>query len=275
MSTDSRPIGVFDSGIGGLTVVTQLLARLPHEHIVYFGDTARLPYGNKSPETVTRFSREIVHFLLRRDVKAIVVACNSASAVALPALAREVQLPLVGVIEPGAQTAASTTRSGRVGVLGTQATVHSNAYRSALLAANPELEVVQVPAPLFVHLAEEGWLDGEVPEAIARRYVGPLVDAAVDTVILGCTHYPLLTSMLSRVFGPDVVLVDSAHACAERVTDVLDEHAIAAPPGEAGDLTCFASDASQAFTDLGATFLGRSLGTVHPVEQTDQPWYTR
>jgi len=216
-------IGVFDSGVGGLTVVSALRRRLPGESILYLGDTARLPYGSKSPDTVTRYTRRNIEFLTGRGVKAVVVACNTASALALPNLDMH-ELPTWGVIEPGAIKAAQVSR-GRVGVIATEATVRSDAYPRALRALRPDLEIVSQACPLFVPLVEEGWHDDPITEEVARRYLRPLLEAGVDTLVLGCTHYPLLVPVLQRVAGPDVTLVDSAEAVAEMVAAGLaDRH---------------------------------------------------
>ncbi|HEX4964192.1 MAG TPA: glutamate racemase [Thermoanaerobaculia bacterium] len=216
-------IGVFDSGVGGLTVVSALRRRLPEESILYLGDTARLPYGSKSPDTVTRYTRRNIEFLTGRGVKAVVIACNTASALALPNLEMH-ELPTWGVIEPGAQKAARLSR-GRVGVIATEATVRSDAYPKALRAVRPDLEIVSRACPLFVPLVEEGWHDDPVTEEVARRYLAPLLEAGIDTLVLGCTHYPLLVPVLQRVAGPDVTLVDSAEAVAEMVAAGLaDRH---------------------------------------------------
>lgn len=214
-------IGVFDSGVGGLTVVSALRRRLPGESILYLGDTARLPYGSKSPDTVTRYTRRNIEFLAERGVKAVVVACNTASALALPNLDMH-GLPTWGVIEPGARKAAAVSR-GRVGVIATEATVRSDAYAKALRAVRPDLEILSRACPLFVPLVEEGWHDDPVTEQVAERYLRPLLDAGVDTLVLGCTHYPLLKPVLQRVAGPDVTLVDSAEAVAEMVAAGLAE----------------------------------------------------
>jgi len=216
-----RPIGVFDSGIGGLTVVAALRRRLPAESVLYLGDTARLPYGSKSPETVTRYTRNNLGFLIDKGVKAVVVACNTASALALPRLERyEPQVPTWGVIEPGAQQAAEVSR-GRVGVIATESTVRSGAYTSALHRRRSDLEVHAQACPLLVPLVEEGWHDDPVTEEVARRYLDPLLGAGIDTLVLGCTHYPLLKPLLQRVAGSDVTLVDSADAVARVVADSL------------------------------------------------------
>lgn len=222
-------IGVFDSGVGGLTVVSALRRRLPGESILYLGDTARLPYGSKSPDTVTRYTRRNIEFLTERGVKAVVVACNTASALALPNLDMH-EVPTFGVIEPGARKAAAVSK-GRVGVIATEATVRSDAYPKALRAIRPDLEILSRPCPLFVPLVEEGWHDDPVTEEVARRYLKPLLEAGIDTLVLGCTHYPLLVPVLQRVAGPDVTLVDSAEVVAEMVAGGLtDRHLEATHP---------------------------------------------
>ncbi len=249
-------IGVFDSGVGGLTVVAALGERLPHESILYLGDTARLPYGSKSEDTVTRYTRKNIEFLERRGVKAVVVACNTASALALPNL--ELHLPTWGVIEPGAQKAAATGRA-RIGVLATEATVRSDAYPKALLRLRPELEVLSRACPLFVPLVEEGWHDDPVTELVARRYLAPLLDAQVDTLVLGCTHYPLLAPVLARVAGPEVALVDSAHAVAESVAAGLEAAGLLTdrqgPPMHHFAVT----DLNDSFRRIAARILGREV----------------
>jgi len=274
-SPAERPIGVFDSGIGGLTVVSRMQHVLPTEHLVYFGDTARLPYGSKSRDTVTRFSGEIARFLLRRDVKGIVVACNTASSLALPSLIAELPIEVVGVIEPGALAALAKTRSGRIGVIGTVATVRSNAYVEALKARREGLDIVQIATPLFVHLVEEGWTTGDVPARVVEHYLADLRRARVDTVILGCTHYPLLAPLIASVLGPDITLVDSADETARHVERRLAERSLLATRKERGDLVCYASDRVEDFLRLSERFLGHPLPEVHFVEQSDTPWYER
>ncbi len=219
---DKRPICMFDSGIGGLTVLRAIGDRLPRERIIYFGDTARLPYGTKSKETITRFSREIVEFLMGKDPKMIVVACNTASAYSLGDLKNAVDIPVVGVIEPGARAAVRATRNRKVGVIGTRATIQSGAYLDAVQADDPGVKVFSKDCPLFVPLIEEGWMDQKVTQEIAEEYLKHLVECGVDTLILGCTHYPLLKKVIGRVMGRDVILVDSAEETALEV-----EHALA------------------------------------------------
>ncbi|MEM9290746.1 MAG: glutamate racemase [Acidobacteriota bacterium] len=234
MSQDSRPIGVFDSGIGGLTVVAALRARLPAESVLYLGDTARLPYGTKSPQTVQRYTGRNLDFLVERGVKAAVVACNTASALALPQLRPKV--PTWGVVEPGAIAADTASVSGRIGVLGTESTIASGAYAEAIHARRPEAVVVSKACPLFVPLVEEGWWQDEITEQVARRYLEPLKEQSVDTVVLGCTHYPLLVPVLRNILGPGVALVDSAAVIAEHLALELERSgSLAAPRGDGAD----------------------------------------
>ncbi|HZH02859.1 MAG TPA: glutamate racemase, partial [Myxococcaceae bacterium] len=217
-----QPIGVFDSGVGGLTVLRALCDLMPEESTLYLGDTARIPYGTRSPDVVVRYSVQNARFLEGRGIKLLVVACNTASAVALPALSQALSIPVVGVIAPGARWAAARTRSGRVGVLGTAATVASGAYERALKALRPDVEVWSQACPLFVPLAEEGWVSGEVPTRVAEFYLQGVRAADVDTLVLGCTHYPLLKDVIAAQVGPGVVLVDSAHATADAVRGLLE-----------------------------------------------------
>ena len=262
---DPRPLGVFDSGIGGLTVVRELLRLLPDEELLYYGDVARLPYGNKSAETVTRFSREVAAFLLAREVKAIVVACNTASALALPALVAELPVPVIGVIDSGARAAVERTRSGRVGVIATSSTVRSGAYAAAVRALRPDVEVVERACPLFVPLVEEGWIDHPVTRLVAHEYLAPLEDHRLDTLVLGCTHYPLLEGVLHAELGPDVTLIDSGHETAGAVRALLHERGLSAPPGRTPHHALFLSDLPAAFTATAERFLGRALPPVEVV----------
>jgi glutamate racemase len=273
--TPAQPIGVFDSGIGGLTVIRALRQRLPAEEILYFGDAARVPYGTKSPETVIRFTRECLGFLAHRRVKLLVVACNTASAVALPVLAAALPMPVVGVIEPGARAAARRSRGRRIGVIGTEGTIASGAYRRALERLGGPLEVFEQPCPLFVPLAEEGWTEGEVPRLAARRYLEPLLARRIDTLILGCTHYPLLRGVIAEVAGPAVDLVDSGEETAGETADRLASLGMARPGSERGRCTVFVTDRPQRFREIGAAFLGEPLETVTLVDQSDLPWYER
>jgi glutamate racemase len=255
------PIGVFDSGIGGLTVARELMRQLPAERIVYVGDTARVPYGPKSPDTVRRYSREIAHFLLEQDVKAIVVACNTATAHALPLLQAEMPVPVVGVVEPGARAAVAASGTHRIGVIGTVGTVSSRAYEHAIRARLPHAMVMATSCPLFVPLVEEGWLDHPATRLVADEYLAPVRAAGVDTLVLGCTHYPLLKPLLHELLGPRVRLIDSAEETATELWSVLCDRGIAAAPSVPGH-RFLATDAPQQMLRLGQRFLGTSIEQV-------------
>lgn len=217
------PIGVFDSGVGGLTVAREIMRNLPHERIVYFGDTARVPYGSKSRETVIRYSRQIVRFLKTQEVKAIVVACNTASALALETIQQETDIPMLGVVEPGARVAAATTKNKKIGLIGTRATVKSDLYRTMIQKTDPKIQVIGQACPLFVPLVEEGWLKDSVTVEVAGRYLKPLLEQDIDTLILGCTHYPLLRSLLRDLAGDKVTLVNPAYETARELGRLLKE----------------------------------------------------
>ena len=259
------PIGVFDSGVGGLTVLRALIARLPGEHTIYLGDTARVPYGTRSREVVTRYALLCARYLAAQGIKMLVVACNTVSADSLPVLAQALPIPVVGVIEPGAQAAASRTTGGTIAVLGTPATIASGAYQSALRRLAPLAQVVARACPLFVPLAEEGWTDGEVPVLVAERYLGDLRRAGADTVLLGCTHYPLLAGVIAQVMGTTATLVDSAHATAEAVAQVLDARGIARRDGAARHRT-LCTDVPDRFHRMAERFLGRPLDRIEAVD---------
>src|SRR5213078_2266237 len=205
----AAPIGVFDSGVGGLTVFREINRALPHESLIYLGDSARVPYGTKSPQTVTRYTLEAAHHLVQRGIKMLVVACNTATAAALPALKESLSIPVIGVVEPGARAAVGKTR-GRVGVIATKGTVKSRAYTNAIKRIDPKIEVIEAAAPLFVPLAEEGWANTHVAREIAGVYLEPLIEARIDTLVLGCTHYPILRGTIESVIGANVAIVDSA-----------------------------------------------------------------
>ncbi len=258
---NKAPLGVFDSGIGGLTVARALFERLPNESIIYFGDTARVPYGPKSPDTVRRYSAEILAYLLKRGVKAVVIACNTSTAHALGYLKERSPVPVVGVIEPGARAAVAATKTGTIGVIGTAGTIASGAYERAITALRPDVRVHSRPCPLFVPLVEEGWFDHPAAELIAREYLEPLKRAQVDVLVLGCTHYPLLKKLLSRVMGPDVKLVDSAEETAKVVSDELERQGLLANGG-AHEHRFVVSDDEPHFRKVGALFLGGKLKQV-------------
>jgi glutamate racemase len=275
---DPRPIGVFDSGIGGLTTVRELFQRLPHESVVYFGDTARLPWGNKSKQTVTRFSVEIASFLVRQQVKCVVVACNTASSHALDALQQRFDIPVLGVIEPAARAAVSASPRGRIGVVGTLATVGSNAYADAVARLAPGATVHQRACPLFVPLVEEGWLDHPVTRQVAEEYLADLKAADLDSLILGCTHYPMLAPLLRSVMGPLVRLVDSGAEAARATAELLAARGLLAPPAAGEPVHHFyLSDEPRrrSFARVAESFLGRPLPKVSVVDQTDLPWFER
>jgi glutamate racemase len=259
------PIGVFDSGIGGLTVVRALQQRLPQERIHYFGDTARVPYGVKSVETIRQYSLQIVDFLLGHEVKLLIVACNTMAAVAADEIRARSPVPVLDVIEAGATVAAASTRNRRVGVIGTLTTIGSGAYAAALQARQPDAVVLSQACPLFVPLVEEGWLDHPVTELTAREYLAPLLRERIDTLVLGCTHYPLLQSLLQNVAGADVELVDSAQTTAERAALLLTELNLLrggeTPPAH----RYFVTDVPQRFRTVGERFLGATLPDIELV----------
>jgi glutamate racemase len=259
-------IGVFDSGVGGLTVVAALRRRLPHDSILYLGDTARLPYGSKSAATVTSYTQRNVAFLIEHQVKAVVVACNTASALALPSLSLE--LPTWGVVEPGAARAAAISR-GHVGIIATTATVRSDAYAAALRRLRPQLAIDSLACPLFVPLVEEGWHDDPVTAEVASRYLTPLLAGGIDTLVLGCTHYPLLMPVLERIAGPDVAIIDSAETVADVVALGLAQRGLAATPGAAPPtLRLCVTDASEGFQVLARRILGAPGLNLEWVEVT-------
>ena len=259
-----RAIGIFDSGVGGLTVLKELGRQLPGEELVYLGDTARVPYGTKSPATVLRYALEAATFLVKRRVKMLVVACNTASSVALEALETQFSLPVVGVIEPGARKAAALTRCRRVGVIGTEGTVKSGAYARAIQAHDSRIEVSAAACPLFVPLAEEGWASHAVARTIAAEYLAPLIERKIDTLVLGCTHYPLLKGVLHQVLGPEVHLVDSAEETARLVATLLDERRLRRQGLPAGP-HYFVTDVPTRFERVGGEFLGAPLVGVEQV----------
>jgi glutamate racemase len=253
------PVGVFDSGVGGLTVLRALVSALPHEDFLYLGDTARLPYGTKSPQTVARYSVRAAEALVERGIKGLVVACNTASATALPALRdRFPGLPVIGVIEPGARAACEASVTGRIAVLATEGTVKGGAYMDAILAIRPDAHVSQVAAQIFVALAEEGWSEGEAVDAVAERYLAHL-DARIDTVVLGCTHFPLLAGAIVKQVGSARRVVDSAVTTARAAAAELEVRRLLASSARQGQVRLLATDSPERFARVGARFLGSSI----------------
>lgn len=276
---NDAPLGVFDSGLGGLTVVRALRRKVPAEHILYLGDTARVPYGTRSSDTILRYARSCANVLTRRGVKALVIACNTVSAVALEMLRVELDLPVIGVIEPGAGAAVAIAmrlaaegdpRSGRVGVLGTARTIASGAYTRAVGALSTRLEVTGMAAPLLVPLVEEGWLDGDVPRLAVERYLRPLIEADVGVIVLGCTHYPLLKDTIAeaatRLAGRPIAVVDSAEATAQAVSDLLDACSLSAPTPSGGALELFVTDFPASFSAMAERFLGEGAPEVVQID---------
>lgn len=261
------PIGVFDSGVGGLTVAREIMRNLPNEKIVYFGDTARVPYGSKSKETVLRYSRQIVRFLRTQEVKAIVIACNTASAMALEEIQNEIDIPIIGVVKPGAKVAAETTKNKRVGVIGTDATVGTHIYRELIKEMDQEIEVIEKSCPLLCPLVEEGWLKDPVTDEVLRRYLTELLEQGIDSLIMGCTHYPLLRSAMKRLVGEHVNLVNPAYETAQCLGVLLKEHDIANQGHEEEEFPYrfFVSDMAERFTQFASTILPFDIRTAQKV----------
>jgi len=263
--TMQKAIGIFDSGVGGLTVLKELMAVLPQENTIYLGDTARVPYGIRSPETVTRYSFENTQFLLSQEIKMLVVACNTASAISLDAVKREFPLPVLGVLEPGARAAVAATRTGKIGVIGTEATIGSGAYEKAVRSISPGIEVFSQACPLFVSLVEEGWTDNDVAELVARRYLETLRDRGIDTLVLGCTHYPLLKKVIARVVGGGITLIDSATETAREVAEVLAKLNWIRPDRGEVVRRYFVTDSPSRFERVGKLFLQDTRLTAEQV----------
>lgn len=260
--SSSRPIGVFDSGIGGLTVAHEIMRQLPQESVVYVGDTARVPYGPKSPDTVRRYARQITQFLLEQDVKAIVVACNTATAHALEDLRSDLEVPVIGVIEPGARAAVAASNGGHIGVIGTAGTIRSHAYEKAIRALDPDAQISVRACPLFVPLVEEGWTDHPVTAQVAREYLAPLCAEGITALVLGCTHYPLLKNVLRRTLGSRVSLIDSAAETAAETGRVLQRYTLEAREDNVPEHRFVSSDDPKQFLELGQRFLGNAIERV-------------
>ena len=265
----NAPVGVFDSGVGGLTVAREIMRQIPEERIVYFGDTARVPYGNKSKDTILRYSRQIIRFLRTREVKAIVIACNTASAYALDTVAAESDIPIIGVINAGARTAGQASRNGKIGVIGTAGTIGSGIYTRVMKQLKPDIQVTGKPCPLFVPLVEEGLLHDSVTDEIASRYLSVLKGKYIDTLVLGCTHYPLLRSTLRRLMGEDVVLVNPAYETAIELKQLLEERGLerdGAEPLQGEKYQFFVSDLAEKFTSFATSILPNEVKETRKID---------
>ena len=262
----TNPIGFFDSGIGGLTVVKAVTRLMPNENIVYFGDTARVPYGSKSNDTVVEYSIQAANFLLRKNIKLLVVACNTASSVALNELRKFLTVPVIGMIEPGAKMALSESKNKRIGVIGTRATINNKAYAHELKRLNPKVKVFEEACPLFVPLAEEGWLDHKATELIAKTYLSEMKENKIDSLILGCTHYPILADIIQKVVGKSVKLVDSGTPAARLVEDYLNGRGLRNQSVHHGQSEFYVSDVPTKFREIAEIFLGKKITHLHKVE---------
>lgn len=266
MKNDARPIGIFDSGIGGLTVLKEICRKIPHESTVYLGDTARVPYGIRSPETVTRYSFENTRFLFSKEVKMIVIACNTASSVSLDAIKQSFPVPVIGVIEPGAKAAAVATANRKIGIIGTEATIKSNAYARAIREIDRSIEVFGIPCPLFVPLVEEGWSEGEIADMVAHTYLKGMKQKGIDTLVLGCTHYPLLKGVISGVMGEGVTLIDSAVETAGEIETILKALSLLNAPGAVMNRQFYVTDSPEKFKAVGERFLGEPIHHIKKIE---------
>jgi len=262
----TNPIGFFDSGIGGLTVVKSFMQLMPNENIIYFGDTARVPYGSKSNETVIEYSIQAANFLLRKNIKLLVVACNTASSVALKDLSKFLTIPVIGMIEPGARYALSESKNKKIGVIGTRATINNKAYSHELLKLSPKAKIYEKACPLFVPLAEEGWIDHKSTELIAKEYLTELKEKQIDSLILGCTHYPILANVIQKVVGKNVKLIDSGNPAAKLVEDYLNGRGLRNQSVQHGVAEFYVSDVPTKFKEIAERFLGRKLTHLHKVE---------
>lgn len=263
--SDKRPIAVFDSGLGGLTVVKALHTHLPNENIIYFGDTARVPYGNKSQDLIQKYSAEIAKFLIQKDAKLIIVACNTATALALDYLKEKFDTPIIGVIDPGAEAAQTITKNKKIGIIGTLATIRSGAYEKALSQLDSAFQSFSKPCPLFVPLIEEGWITGDVPAQVANTYLSELIQNKIDTLILGCTHYPLLEPILTDIVGDNIQIVDSAETTAIYARHQLESRQLLNNENEIGKLENYVTDLPVRFKRVARQFLGREIDHVSSV----------
>ena len=266
ISDKQKPIGVFDSGIGGLTVVKRLASTLPNENIIYFGDTARVPYGSKSNSTVIEYSIQNTKFLLQKNIKALVVACNTASSIAIPDLKKMFDIPIIGMIEPGSRMALRKTQNKKIGVIGTRATISNLAYSKEIKKMNDKAVVFEKPCPLFVPLAEEGWIKHKATYEIAEEYLKELRENKIDTLVLGCTHYPILSEVIQEVIGLKVALIDSGVASSELIKDELEKFNLLSDSEKTGSQEYYVSDIPAKFKEVAELFLGRAIDHVHKVD---------
>ncbi|MGB4439979.1 MAG: glutamate racemase [Sedimentibacter sp.] len=262
---DNRPIGIFDSGVGGLTVMREVMEQLPFENIIYFGDTARIPYGSKSEQTIRKYSYQCSSFLKNKNVKTIVIACNTASSIALDNLKNNFDIPIIGVIDPGARSAAAATETGRIGVIGTIATINSNAYQSKIMEYRHDAEVIGIPCPLFVPIVEEGWEYSNVAELTAEKYLEELIEHDVDALVLGCTHYPILRHTIKKVVGPNVKLVNPAYETARDLKKMLEEKNLLNESFEKPRYEYYASDAPERLRRIGGNFLKKEIDNLYEI----------
>lgn len=262
---DNRPIGIFDSGVGGLTVMREVMEQLPYENIIYLGDTARIPYGSKSDQTIRKYANQCSSFLKSKDVKTIVIACNTASSIALEHVKKNFDIPVIGVIDPGARTAASVTESGRIGVIGTIATINSNAYQTKIMEYMHDAEVIGIPCPLFVPIVEEGWEYSNVAELTAEKYLDELIEHDVDTLVLGCTHYPILRNTIRKVVGPAVKLVNPAYETARDLKRLLTDNDLLNENYGKPRYEYYASDAPERLRRIGGNFLKKEIDNLYEI----------
>lgn len=266
MSMDQRPIGVFDSGVGGLTVVHEIMEQLPNEEIIYFGDTARVPYGSKSKETVTKYSKQIIRFLLTKNIKAIIIACNTASSNSLEEVQKTFDIPIIGVVEPGAVMAYESTKNNRIGIIGTEATIRSKSYTNAIKKHHKDIETFSSACPLFVPLAEEGWTNNEVAYLVAKKYLEPFSEKDIDTLVLGCTHYPLLKDVIQEVVGPRVSLVNPAQEAARNLKELLTLRGELRNDGIIPEHYFYVSDNTTKFGQIAAIALKKSIPPAQKID---------
>ncbi len=262
---DNRPIGIFDSGVGGLTVMREIMEQLPYENIIYLGDTARIPYGSKSDQTIRKYANQCSSFLMSKDVKTIVIACNTASSIALDHVQQNFDLPILGVIDPGARSAAAATENKRIGVIGTIATINSNAYQQKIMEYLHDAEVIGIPCPLFVPIVEEGWEYSNIAELTAEKYLDELIEHEVDTLVLGCTHYPILRYTIRKVVGPNVKLVNPAFETARDLKKLLEENNILNENLGKAKYEYYASDAPERLRRIGGNFLKKEIDNLYEI----------